>query len=496
VRQDAPVSISGEEAGRRPAVAATDDVAWLDATAQAELVASGKVSALELVDAAIARVEALDDTLNALPLRMFEEARERARGPLAGPFAGVPFVLKNLGASLRGEPFTAGLKVLARAGFRHPGPDAFLAARFRDAGLVTIGKGNVPEMAIRAVTEPESHGPTHNPWRLGHSCGGSSGGSAVAVASGMVPVAHATDGGGSIRIPASANGLVGLKPSRGRVSVGPGAGDVWRGLAYEFAVSRSVRDTAALLDVAAGPMPGDPWGAPSPKRPYREEVGADPGRLRIGLLDRSPAAWPELHPDCVAAVRDAAALLESLGHDVELTHPAVIDDVDYRPEFLTVVASHVRDELDGIAALVGRPLTPEDAEGWTWALGEHGRTIALADYLATGRVFNRYAREMGAWHDAGHDLLLSATLLTPPPPFGSMDFDPANPLGVFDVLHEFLPFTPIANMTGQPAISLPLWWNDDGLPVGVHLIAAYGREDVLLRVAAQAERVRPPFRFG
>jgi amidase len=475
----------------------TDETSWLDATAQAELVARREVGALELVDAAIARVEALDGALNAVPLRMFDEARERAGGPLMGPFAGVPFLLKNLGSGLTGEPFTAGLKVLARMGFRHPGPDAFLAARFRDAGLVTIGKGNVPEMGIRAVTEPESHGPTHNPWKLGYSCGGSSGGSAVAVATGMVPVAHATDGGGSIRIPASANGLVGLKPSRGRISVGPAYGDVWRGLAYEFAVSRSVRDTAALLDVAAGPMPGDPWGAPSPTRPYAAEVGADPGRLRVGLLDRSPLPWPALHPDCVTAARDAATLLEQLGHSVELAHPAVIDDVDYRPEFLTVVAAHVRDELDAIGSLLGRSLTEDDMEDWTRTLGEHGRSIALPDYIATGRTFNRYAREVGAWFRdpntgaSGFDVLLSATLRTPPPPFGSMDFDPDNPLGVFDVLHEFLPFTPIANITGQPAISLPLSSNDDGLPVGVHLIAEYGREDVLLRLAAQLEQARP-----
>ncbi len=474
-----------------------DDVAWLDATAQTELVGTGQVSARELVDGAIARVEALDPALNALPLRMFDQARERAAGPLAGPFAGVPFVLKNLGASLAGEPFTAGLKVLAREGFRHPGPDAFLAARFRDAGLVTIGKGNVPEMAIRAVTEPESHGPTHNPWKLGHSCGGSSGGSAVAVASGMVPVAHATDGGGSIRIPASECGLVGLKPSRGRVSAGPGAGDVWKGLAYELAVTRSVRDTAALLDVAAGTMPGDPWGAPTPARPYAGEVGADPGRLRIGLLDRCPLPWPALHPDCATAARDAAALLERLGHDVELAHPAALDEIDYRPQFLITLATHVRDELDGIAALLGRPLGPDDMESWTWALGEHGRTIALADYVAVGHLFNRFARGVGAWFRdpatgaSGYDLLLSPTLLTPPPPFGSMDAPADDPLRVFDILHEFLPFTPIANITGQPAINVPLSWNGDGLPVGVQLIAEYGREDLLIRLAAQLEAAQP-----
>jgi amidase len=306
----------------------------------------------------------------------------------------------------------------------------------------------------------------------------------------LVPVAPAPDGGGSIRIPASACGLVGLKPSRGRVSAGPGAGEVWKGLAYELAVTRSVRDTAALLDVAAGHMPGDPWGAPTPARVYTEEVGADPGRLRIGLLDRSPAAWPTLHPDCAAAARDAAALLESLGHDVELAHPAVVDDIDYRPQFLTIIASHVRATLDGIAGLLGRALGPDDTEDWTWALGEHGRTIALSDYLATAEVFNTFPRGMGAWFGR-YDLLLSPTLLTPPPPFGSMDTPPGNPLGVFDLLHEFLPFTPIANISGQPAISLPLSWNDEGLPVGVQLLAEYGREDLLLRVSAQVEDARP-----
>ena len=475
----------------------TDDVGWLDATGQAELVAAGEVTAVELVDAAIARVERLDPALNAVPLRMFEQARSRAAGALTGPFAGVPFVMKNLGASLHGEPFTAGVKVLARERFVYPGPDAFLAARFRDAGLITVGKGNVPEMAIRAVTEPESYGPTHNPWKLGFSCGGSSGGSAVAVASGMVPAAHATDGGGSIRIPASECGLVGLKPSRGRVSAGPSAGQVWKGLAYEFAVTRSVRDTAGLLDVAAGSEPGDPFAAPSPTRPYREEVGADPGPLLIGLLDRSPSAWPTLHADCVAAARDAAALLEALGHVVEPEHPEVIDRIDYRPEFLTILASHVRDELDGLGSALGRVLTEEDMEDWTWALGEHGRSITLPEYLAADRVFNEFSRGMGAWFanrfgpEERFDLLLSPTLLTPPPPHGSMDTPPGDPLRVFDVLHEFLPFTPIANVSGQPAISLPLWWNAAGLPVGVQLLAGYGREDLLLRIAAQLEAARP-----
>lgn len=347
------------------------------------------------------------------------------------------------------------------------------------------------------MTEPEHYGATHNPWKPGYSCGGSSGGSAVAVASGMVAVAHATDGGGSIRIPASECGLFGLKPSRGRISGGPTAGEVWKGLSHEFALTRSVRDAAALLDCVAGEMPGDPWGAPSPLRPYAAEVGVAPGRLRIGVLERSPLPWPELHADCVVAVRDAAALLEELGHSVVLDHPAILDELDYRPEFLTVVAANAADALDGLGAALGRTLGPEDMELWTWALGEHGRSKTAADYLAADRVFNELARGMGAWFrdpetlQPRFDLLLSATLPTPPPPHGSMETLPDDPLRVFQVLHEFLPFTPVANATGQPAMTVPLHWNDDGLPVGVHFMAEYGREDVLVRLAAQLEEARP-----
>lgn len=474
-----------------------EELRWLDATGQAELVASGEVSALELVDAAIARVEALDPALNAMPLRMFDAARERAREPLEGPLAGVPFALKNIGASLAGEPLTAGLKVLARNDAHAPGPDAHLALRFRAAGLVTIGKTNTPEMAIRAVTEPESYGPTHNPWRRGTSPGGSSGGAATAVASGMVPAAHANDGGGSIRIPASACGLLGLKPSRGRVSAGPGAGDVWKGLSHEFALARSVRDTAVLLDLVGGTAPGDPFAAPSPARPYVQELGVAPGRLRIGLLDRSPLPWPQLDPECQVAVRDAAALLESLGHDVELAHPPILDELDYRPTFLTVLSTHLRDELDVIEAGLGRALEPDDVESWTWALAEHGRTVSLADYLETARTFNRYSRALGAWfRDPStlaprYDVLLTPVTLTPTPPHGSMDAPPGNPLGVFDLLHDFAAFTPIANISGQPAMSVPLHWTPDGLPLGAHLVAEYGREDLLLRLAGQLEQARP-----
>ncbi len=472
-----------------------DSLAWLDASAQAELVARREVSPLELVEAAIGRIERLNGQLNAIVIPLFEQARERARQPLGGPFAGVPFVLKNLGATGAGEPQTLGMKALAEADLRSP-RDTFLAARFRAAGLITVGKGNTPELGVKAVTEPELYGPTHNPWRLGHSPGGSSGGSAAAVAAGMVPLAHATDGGGSIRIPASCCGLVGLKPSRGRVSAGPTLGEGWAGLAYELAVTRSVRDTARLLDAVHGVMPGDPYGAPAPARPFADEVGADPGELTVGLLDRSPRAWPALHPDCATAAREAALLLESLGHRVELAHPPILDELDYRPAFLTVIAVHTRRTLDLLGEAIGRPLTREDMELWTWSLGEHGRTISAADYLAATGVFNTFSRELCTWwRDPDgrkrFDLLLSPTLLVPPPPHGYLATPPDDPLAVFDALHGYLPFTPIANVTGQPAISLPLHWNAGGLPVGIHLIGEYGREDLLLRVAAQLEQAAP-----
>src|SRR5581483_3494558 len=281
------------------------DLTWLDATAQADLVRRGEVAAADLVAAAIDRITDLNPRLNAVVFEMFEEGVKRVAELKAdGPLAGVPFLVKNILCAGAGEPVTMGMRAFAEAGYRQP-HDTYLARRFRDAGLVTLGKTNTPEFALKGATEPEVHGPTHNPWRLGYSPGGSSGCAAAAVASGMVPVAHANDGGGSIRIPASACGLVGLKPSRGRVSLGPDAGEMWHGFACELGVTRTTRDTAALLDTAHGFMPGDPYTAPTPPRPYRQEIGADPGRLRIGLMDRAPSAWPALHGDCAEAARDA-----------------------------------------------------------------------------------------------------------------------------------------------------------------------------------------------
>src|SRR5882724_1408934 len=290
------------------------DLALLDATAQAELVRQRKASPRELVDAAIDRIERVNPRLNAVITPLFETARAQADSTRLpdGPFRGVPFLLKDLICHSAGDPYHAGMRLLRELRWVER-EDTYLAARFRASGFVFLGKTNTPELGPVPTTEPLAYGPTRNPWDPGRSPGGSSGGSAAAVASGMVPAAHANDGGGSIRIPASACGLVGLKPSRGRTSLGPDAGAVWEGMAIEHVVSRSVRDTAAVLDVVAGYVPGDPYTAPPPARPFRAEVGADPGRLRVGLLTRAPGGAVELHPECVRGAQMTARLLESLG---------------------------------------------------------------------------------------------------------------------------------------------------------------------------------------
>lgn len=477
------------------------DVTWLDATAQAELVRRGDVSPAELVTEAIRRVERLNPTLNAVVLEMFNSAGDRAArmtGEHAprGPFAGVPFLVKNILCSGADEPITMGMRAFAEAGFRQP-HDTYLARRFRDAGLITLGKTNTPEFALKGATEPEVHGPTHNPWRLGSSPGGSSGGSAAAVASGMVALAHASDGGGSIRIPASACGLVGLKPSRGRVSLGPDAGEMWHGFAIELGVTRSTRDTAALLDIAHGFMPGDPYTAPPPERSYVREIGADPGQLRIGLMDRSPSGWPSLHDDCVAAVEDVARLLEQLGHVVEPAYPAALDQIDYRSLFYVIVTANTHAALEGASSVLGHPLQASDMEEWTFALGQLGAHQKTVEYLLQGSAqLHLLTREVASWFREPfgaqrYDLLLSPTLSTPPPAHGAMTAPPGDPLRTRDLLMDLIPFTPIANMTGQPAISLPLHWNADGMPIGLHFLAEYGREDLLLRLASQLEQARP-----
>jgi amidase len=470
-----------------------DDTRWLDATDHAALVRSGEVSASELLEAAIERIEALDPTLNAVVIRWFDHARDTAAAELPdGPFRGVPFLLKDLWATYAGQTISNGNRALAR--LAEPSPsDTTLVARFRAAGFVTAGRTNSPEFGSLPTTEPLAWGATRNPWNTEHSPGGSSGGSAAAVASGMVPIAHASDGGGSIRIPASCCGLVGLKPSQGRITLGPFRDE--SNLGVELCVSRSVRDTAALLDAVRGPGVGDTVIAPPPSRPYVSELGADPGRLRIGLLDHHPFGMA-VHPECAAAARNTAALLESLGHHVEHGFPAAMANPEFSRQFTALWSTNMGVSLERVAEMAGHSLGPDDVELVNSTMAEFARQFTAVDYakaLAANVTFRRAVQQwwVGGDGDAGFDLLLSPTLGEPPVTLGSFANDPVALMAPMVRAATYVPFTPAFNSSGQPAISLPMHWTPDGLPVGIQLVAAYGREDVLLQVAAQLEQAQP-----
>jgi amidase len=463
----------------------------MDAMAQAELVRSGEASPTELVEEAIARIEALNPEINAVIHERFEAARAEASGSLPdGPFRGVPMLLKDLHASQAGEPLHEGMGFLKALDWR-ASHDSEVVRRYREAGFVFVGRTNTPELGILPTTEPTAHGATRNPWDLSRSPGGSSGGSAAAVASGMVAAAHASDGGGSIRIPAAHCGLVGLKPSRARVTSAPDFGDVMGGLTTELAVTRSVRDAAAMLDAIHGPAVGDPYAVPAPERPFLEEVGADAGRLRIGVLTTPPGGQFAAHPACVAAARDAATLLEGLGHDIDESAPDGLDDPDYIPQFLIRWTSGVLWNLKHWADETGEEIGEEDVEPLTWALAEAGRSHTGADLLRAVEYAQKMTRTTAQWWADGHDLLLTPTTGEPPPLLGEHEPQPGNPVAGILRATPFAVFTAGFNTTGQPAISLPLGQTEDGLPVGVQLVAAFGREDLLLRVAAQIEQAAP-----
>jgi amidase len=470
-----------------------DQFADLDAIAQAELVRRREVSPLELVDAAIGRIEALNPRLNAVITPLFDQARALAKSGAIpdGPFRGVPFLMKDLLAAYGGDPLYMGMKLLRDAHFIAP-HDTYLAAKFKAAGFICVGKTNTPELGLITTTEPEAFGPARNPWDLARSTGGSSGGSAAAVAARMVALAHANDGGGSIRIPASECGLVGLKPSRGRVSLGPDTGDAWHGFVIEHVVTRSVRDTAAVLDAIAGNMPGDPYAAPAQRGPFIRDAGAQPERLRIGLMRRTPRGSAALHPDCVAAVDDAARALQALGHHVEEAHPAALDEIQSIMEpFVAVVSGHTAMLLDQLGSFIGRRLTAEDVEPWTWFLAELGSGLSASRYLFSIQLLQLMSRRLMQWWADGFDLLLAPTLAAPPPLLGTLVVArDAVDEGARRLL-EFSPYCAFFNISGQPAISLPLYWNSSNLPIGVQLAADFGREDLLIRVAAQLEQARP-----
>lgn len=474
----------------------------LDATALAELVRQGAVSPGELVEAAVARVEARNPALNAVIDRQFAQAR--AATPSDGPFRAVPFLLKDLKGEQAGERCTDGSRLLAEY---RPTEDSELVRRFRAAGLVVCGRTNTPELGIYPVTEPELFGPARNPWNLDHSPGGSSGGAASAVAARLVPVAHASDGGGSIRIPAAHCGLVGLKPTRARTPFAPHVAEGWGGYAIAHVVSRSVRDTAALLDCVQGPVAGAPYQVLPPERPFAEEVAREPGRLRIALV-RQALFTDENHPDCLAAVDDAATLARSLGHEVEEASLPIDRDALVRAYFTTVAAG-VAVSVDGMGRKVGRRPRRGDVETATWFLRLIGRTLTAADYVAARDAVHQAGLAMARFHQR-YDVLLTPTTARPAPKVGELQPRPAEAwalalldavpvrAGVLKALEALsrnalraTGNTMLFNQTGQPAISLPLHWGPSGLPIGTQWVAAFGGEATLLRLAGQLERARP-----
>jgi amidase len=469
----------------------SDDYEWMDATAQAELVRSGDVTPTELLEAALARIEERNPALNAVIHDLSDKARAAAADPALpdGPFRGVPFLLKDAVAHSAGDPYHCGMQVLKDEGWVEP-EDTWLVERFRAAGFVICGKTNLPELASTVTTEPRAYGATRNPWDLSRSPGGSSGGAGAAVASGMVAVAHGNDMGGSIRFPSSMCGLVGLKPSRARSTLGPDFGEYWAMTTHEHVLTRSVRDTAGVLDAIAGPGVGDPYTAPPPARPFAAEVGADPGRLRIGFRTDGTGGAGPTHPECVAAVAATAAALEGLGHHVTPEPMPALDDPRFGEAIGAMFGVFIAGDLDRWSERLGRPVTPADVEPWNGMLAETGASISAVAYARGIEKLQAYCRGMAAWWADGNDILITPMLTEPPFELGWLAPE-VDPFDAFGRLSRVTSFSMPFNATGQPAISLPLHWSDDGLPIGVQLVAAYGREDLLLRVASQLETACP-----
>ena len=476
---------------------ADNKLTWLDATATAEMVASGEVKASEVTEAAIARIDSVNDQLNAVICPLYERARQRIETGLPdGPFTGVPIVAKDYDGALGGAPYHCGMVALKEAGHVAPRSDINIA-RLEAAGFVVVGKTNTPELGLLPTTESEAYGSARNPWDTSRSTGGSSGGTAAAVASGMVPDSTAGDGGGSIRIPASECGLVGLKPSRGRVPMGPDHSEEWGGLVVRGAETRTVRDAAAVLDVLGAPDHSGPYQAPPLRRPLIDEVGAEPGRLRIRVLTAAPGDTTTTDPAIAEVVEAFGRLLESQGHDVAEGSPTGIDDPELVGQFFPAFGSWTAAAVEEKGRWIGRPLTAHDVEPATWTLVEMGRATTAQQYLAAIDWMHGWAaRMLSDWRrspegdDAGFDLLLTPTLPEVPPLLGQFQPQPDNPLAGSMRAAALVPFMVPFNISGQPAISLPAG-SVQGLPVGAQLVAAPGREDLLVRVAAQIEAEHP-----
>lgn len=456
-----------------------------DALGLADLLAKREVSPAELVEEAIARVEKHNPQLNAVVFKTYDRARSAAKLPQQGPFGGVPFLLKDILGAQKGVPTRQGSNFIPPAPSPH---DATIVRRFTGAGLISIGKTNVPEFGLVPTTEPAMYGACNNPWELDHSVGGSSGGSGAAVAAGIVPMAHATDGGGSIRAPASANGLVGLKTTRGRSTLGPDLGDIMGGLVCEGVLSRSVRDTAAALDVTAGNEMGDPYWAPPKAKSYLDESQTPPGNLRIAFATKS-IFGKKFDPECVAAIEATAKLLESLGHRVEEASPPIAAE-SLMTAFMPVWASGLAMLIDGTAMMTGRTPHEGDFEGLTWGLYQMGKQVSGAQYQMCWFQLHTASRQIAHFHET-YDVWMGTTLGAPPVRNGTFDFHEKDPLKGFAPIIDYLPVTAIQNASGQPAISLPLQWAKNGLPIGMHFAGRFGDEATLLRLAGQLEKAKP-----
>ncbi|WP_298342583.1 amidase [Ferrimicrobium sp.] len=479
------VHLEKDERGR----SGMDELWRYDATGLAELIRSKQVSSLEVTDAAISRIEMFNPILNAVIVDRFEQAREEARRNRSGSFAGVPLLLKDLGAAQEGEPFWLGSAVLRNADYRAPVTSYYVQA-LCDAGFIVIGRTNAPEFGTNITTEPVSTGATRNPWNLEYSSGGSSGGSAAAVASGMAPVGQASDGGGSIRFPASYCGLVGLKPSRGRVSKGPLAGDGWAGSTIDGALTRSIRDAAAVLDVMAGYRSGDPYTAPAFAQPLIEEVNQPVRRLRIGVLDHSLLRAAQTDPRVTEAVRAVADLLGQHGHMVEEAWPEALGEEEFQPRFVDVVKGSIAQQFRSLERMLGRSVDLDEIESDNRVFVELGRQLPAYRYVESVDWLQSYGRRVAKFFEIdGYDLLLTPVAPRLPPKLGYLS-DPK--LGL-DRQLEFLGFTGQFNVSGQPTISLPLAMSpgEDPLPIGIQLVAAYGHEDLLIRIGSWLEQAMP-----
>jgi Asp-tRNA(Asn)/Glu-tRNA(Gln) amidotransferase A subunit family amidase len=456
-----------------------------DAVGLAGLIARREVSAPEVLEAAIARAEAVNPKLNAIVLRLDETARAAVTsGAPAGPLGGVPFLIKDLGARVAGTPTSGGSRAFAR---EVEPADSWIVSAYRAAGLVIFGKTNTPELGLEPVTEPALFGPSRNPWDLDRTPGGSSGGAAAAVAGGIVPAAHASDGGGSIRMPASCCGLFGLKPSRGRVSFAP-AGEGWGGFSIHHAVTRSVRDSAALLDAVCQPRPGDPYRLEPPATSFASEVGREPGRLRIAFSTAALAS-EAIDPECAEGVRAAARLCASLGH--------LVEEADLPGDLPTlgaasgeIIAAHVAAALDAEAARRGASIEAGELEDVTWALYQRGGAILGPAYVQATQAVHAFSRVVAAFFQR-FDVLLMSTMGSPPIRIGALRGRPPDLAGYAKRLFAFMPNTQVFNATGQPAMSVPLSWSAEGLPIGLQFAARMGEEALLLRLAAQLEAARP-----